>query len=66
MTSQTRMFTVMITCPTTHTPVTTFIAIDQESYDNGLLADGTVVCPRCQQIHVWRKADTYLEPITTH
>ncbi len=66
MTSQTRMFTVMITCPVTHTPVTTFITIDQKSYDDALFDDGTIVCPHCQQLHVWRKADTYLEAITTH
>lgn len=55
------MARVMITCPETGKPIYTGWSFDEVAFETSQLADNSVPCPECGQVHTWSKQDAYLE-----
>ena len=55
------MARVMIACPDTGRPIYTGVSYDEVTFESSQLADKSVFCPECEQVHTWNKQDAYLE-----
>lgn len=54
------MAVVMINCPQTGVAVSTGIETDQTTFERLPDAEVRLLCPRCGQTHIWRKANATL------
>jgi len=52
---------VLIRCPQTGDPVETVLRLRPTAFES-LKGDYSFRCPRCGQVHTWRKSDAWLEP----
>jgi hypothetical protein len=52
---------VVIRCPEDGEPVYTGLQMDPGPYQEAVLRDYGMVCPRCGRVHVWSKEDSWLE-----
>jgi endogenous inhibitor of DNA gyrase (YacG/DUF329 family) len=52
---------LMITCPETGKPVYTHFNFNWTTLDSARIGEQTVQCPKCGDVHSWRREDAYLE-----
>jgi hypothetical protein len=53
---------ILIHCPETGTPVETVLRLRPSAFDL-LKGEHSFRCPRCGQVHSWRKEDAWLEAL---
>lgn len=52
---------LMITCPETGKPVYTRLNFNWTTFESTRIGEQTVDCPKCGDVHRWRRQDAYLE-----
>lgn len=56
------MSTLKIRCPQTGRPIAVGIEVEPDALRHLPDVKSHVLCPECGQMHVWSKADTFLDP----
>jgi len=51
---------ILIRCPNTDEPVETVLRLRPSAFE-ALKGDYSFRCPRCGQVHVWRKEEAWLQ-----
>lgn len=57
---------VVINCPADGEPVYTGMKMEAGAYEDATLRGSGMVCPRCGQVHVWSKEESWLEELEIH
>ncbi len=52
---------IKIKCPKTGKDVPTGIAMDLQSFGSSTFTNNGVRCPHCGEMHIWSKADAFVE-----
>jgi endogenous inhibitor of DNA gyrase (YacG/DUF329 family) len=54
------MAQIIITCKNCQKPISTGMAMDEQSFKTATLTQNKVTCPHCQTLNVWDKKDARL------
>ena len=57
---------VMIKCPATGQVVPTGMVMTPQSFASSVLTNNSIQCAACGKMHVWNKADAFLEALLPH
>ncbi len=54
---------ILIRCPQTSEPVETVLRLRPSAFES-LKGQYSFRCPQCSQVHMWRKEEAWLEPLS--